>query len=517
MSNDSPPDGAEALGLLMLEDSPLDAGLITEALAAGGLRCAVRRVETREAFLAALEECPPDLILSDYALPGFDGLTALALARARYPEVPFVIVSGVLGEEVAIEALKRGATDYVLKQRLGRLVPTVRRARAEARERAERRRAEAALARGNERLRLAAEAARLGTWQWDVASGVIDCDATCKANFGRPPDLPLTQEALFEAIHPEDRARVRAELSRALEQGSEYAAEYRTVWRDGSVHWALIRGLPLRGEGGARQMFGVSLDITDRKRSEELLREADQRKDEFLATLAHELRNPLAPIRNAVAIINLSPDRVTRDQARELIERQMSHMVRLVDDLLDVSRITRGKIELRREVVDLADVLRSAVETTRPLIDAGGHALAVELTDRPLRLRADPVRLSQVFANLLNNAAKYTDHGHIRVSARREGPDAVVRVRDDGIGVPADLLPHIFEPFTQADRSLERSRGGLGIGLSLARRLVEMHGGTISAASEGPGRGCEVTVRLPALAEGPGAGRAPARPVSRII
>jgi signal transduction histidine kinase len=516
MSADIPPEGAEALRLLMLEDSPLDAGLITEALGAGGLRCAVCRVETREAFVAALEEGEPDLVLSDYALPGFDGLSALELTRAKYPEVPFVVVSGVLGEEVAIEALKRGATDYVLKQRLGRLVPTVRRALAEARERAERRRAEAALARGNERLRLAAEAARLGTWQWGVESGVIDCDARCQANLGRPAAGPLTPEALFEAVHPDDRGRVREEVARALERGAEWATECRVVWPDGSTHWVLVRGLPA-GTGPARQMFGVSLDITERKRSEELLREQDRRKDEFLAMLAHELRNPLAPIRNAVAIINLSPDRATRDQAREMIERQMNHLVRLVDDLLDVSRITRGKIELRREAVDVADVLRSAVETARPLIDAGGHELAVELPEGPLRLRADPVRLAQVFGNLLNNAAKFTDRGHITVSARREGGDAVVRVRDDGVGIPAELLPHIFEPFTQADRSLERSGGGLGIGLALARRLVEMHGGTIGAASGGAGRGTEVTVRLPALAEGPGAERAPSRPVSSII
>src|SRR5262245_19355086 len=173
----------EGLRVLMLEDSPLDAGLVAETLAAGGLRCAPLRVETREAFLAALEDGPLDLILSDYALPAFDGLSAMRLARERCPEVPFIIVSGVLGEEVAIEALKQGATDYVLKQRLGRLVPTVRRALAEARDRAERRRAEEALARQTEHFRLAAEAARLGTWQWEVASGAIECDVACKANF----------------------------------------------------------------------------------------------------------------------------------------------------------------------------------------------------------------------------------------------------------------------------------------------------------------------------------------------
>jgi signal transduction histidine kinase len=233
------------------------------------------------------------------------------------------------------------------------------------------------------------------------------------------------------------------------------------------------------------------------------LREADRRKDEFLAMLAHELRNPLAPILNAVQIIQLSSDRAAREQARTMMERQLTHMVRLVDDLLDLSRITRGKIELRKERVELATVVQSAIETSRPLIEAAGHELTITLPPEPIHLEADLTRLAQVFSNLLNNAVKYTEPGgHIWVTAERHGGEVVVKVGDTGRGMPAEMLPKIFGMFTQVDRSLERSHGGLGIGLTLVKRLVEMHGGSVQAFSEGLGHGSEFTVRLPLTQEG---------------
>jgi PAS domain S-box-containing protein len=233
------------------------------------------------------------------------------------------------------------------------------------------------------------------------------------------------------------------------------------------------------------------------------LREGDRRKDEFLALLAHELRNPLAPIRNGVEImkmIGLGDPQL--QQLRDMLERQVLHMSRLVDDLLDVSRITRGKITLRKEPMDLAAVVARAVETSRPLIDARRHELAVTLPPEPLRVQADPTRLAQVFANLLNNAAKYTQEGgRIGLTAARTGTEVEVRVRDSGIGIAPEMLPRVFDLFAQADQSLEHSDGGLGIGLTLVRTLVEMHGGTVQAFSEGPARGSEFVVRLPLLAE----------------
>lgn len=237
-----------------------------------------------------------------------------------------------------------------------------------------------------------------------------------------------------------------------------------------------------------------------RERAEELA-EAHRHKDEFLAMLAHELRNPLAPIRNAVQYLGME-GLTERDvkTGRDVISRQVAVMVRLIDDLLDVSRISRNKLDIRKQRVELASVVESAAESSRPLIQQCGHELTIRLPPEPVDLDADPIRLAQVFLNLLNNAAKYTKRGgHIWLTAVREGSDAIVSVRDNGIGIPGDMLPHIFDMFTQVDRSLERSQGGLGIGLTLVRRLVDLHDGTIEARSDGPDQGSEFIVRLPLI------------------
>jgi signal transduction histidine kinase/CheY-like chemotaxis protein len=239
------------------------------------------------------------------------------------------------------------------------------------------------------------------------------------------------------------------------------------------------------------------------------LKEGDRRKDEFLATLAHELRNPLAPVRNALQLMRLSgDDRAACTQSRQMVERQIGHMVRLIDDLLDVSRVSRGKVELRRERLELRTVIHAAVEISRPIIEAGDHELIVTLPEAPLALEADATRLAQVVSNLLTNAAKYTEPGgRIWLSAQREGEQVVIRVRDTGIGIARDMLPRVFELFTQLDHSVERSQGGLGIGLTLVRALISLHGGRVEAASAGEGRGSEFTVFLPALPDGEAASR----------
>ena len=233
------------------------------------------------------------------------------------------------------------------------------------------------------------------------------------------------------------------------------------------------------------------------------LREQHTRKDEFLALLAHELRNPLAPLRNGLQIIRLAgADAGTVALAREMMERQLGHMVRLVDDLLDISRISRNKMELRRSRVSLEEVVSSAVETARPAIEESGHELTVSLPPEPVHLDADLTRLSQVFGNLLSNSARYTPRGgHIWLSAEQCGKEVVVSVRDNGIGIPADSLRTIFDMFSQVCRSIELSAGGLGIGLALVKGLVEMHGGTVTAESPGPGEGSTFRVRLPVLEE----------------
>lgn len=250
-----------------------------------------------------------------------------------------------------------------------------------------------------------------------------------------------------------------------------------------------------------RRQYAVRRHLAAQKKAEEELKEADRRKDDFIALLAHELRNPLAPVRNGLQVIRLAGDNALAiAEARAMMERQLGHMVRLIDDLLDVSRISRNKMDLRKSRVLLTDVLTSAVETARPQIDAGGHVLTVALPPWPVFLDADLTRLAQVFSNLLTNSAKYTERGgHIRLGAEIQAGSVVVSVRDDGIGIPAAALTQIFDMFSQIDRSTERSTGGLGIGLALVKGLVEMHGGAVEAASDGEGKGSTFTVRLPIL------------------
>jgi signal transduction histidine kinase len=268
--------------------------------------------------------------------------------------------------------------------------------------------------------------------------------------------------------------------------------------------------------GNVDGWVAVVLDITERRQLENALKDSDRRKDEFLATLAHELRNPLAPIKSSVAILKtLGSSNADLIASRDVIERQVHHMARLLDDLLDVNRITTGKLELRREPTSLADLVETAVETSRPIIDARSHELTVSLPDEPILLHADPVRMAQVFSNLLNNAAKYTDRGgRIWLTAERQGSDVLIWVKDNGIGITAEMLRRVFDMFTQESPALERSDGGLGIGLSLVKGLVELQGGSITAKSEGPGRGSEFLVRLPILAS-PAAPQPPALPADR--
>ena len=250
------------------------------------------------------------------------------------------------------------------------------------------------------------------------------------------------------------------------------------------------------------RQYQIRGHLAERLKNEQALRSADRRKDEFLATLGHELRNPLAPILNSLEILKLSgtfDDHYTR-QACAVMERQVHHLNRLVDDLLEVSRITRGVIEVKRETLDLAAIVRAAIETSRPVLDNLRHELIEDLADEPMYVAGDPVRLTQVFANLLNNAAKYTNHGgRVTVSTRHEGSEAVVTVRDNGIGIAPPLLSRVFDMFMQVDRSTRRSQGGLGIGLTLVRSLVSMHGGTVEARSDGPGLGSEFIVKLPVI------------------
>ncbi|MGZ5076083.1 MAG: PAS domain S-box protein [Methylobacter sp.] len=302
--------------------------------------------------------------------------------------------------------------------------------------------------------------------------------------------------------HTDEVAQFNREDIEVLSTGkTKIIPEEKVTHADGTAHWYSTVKIPLFDENDCSHLLGVATDITERKRAEEALRLTDRRKDEFLAMLAHELRNPLAPIRNAVQLLKMQKS--TNSQltwSTDVIDRQVNHMVRLLDDLLDVARIMQGKIRLEIERFELNDIINNAVETSRPLIESRRQELTISQNTPPQWLSGDRVRLAQVLSNLLNNAAKYTNEGgKIMLNVMREDTHAMIEVKDTGIGIAPDILPRIFDLFSQADHSLIYSQGGLGIGLTLVRQLVEIHGGTVTAASGGTGQGSTFTVRLPAL------------------
>lgn len=328
----------------------------------------------------------------------------------------------------------------------------------------------------------------------------------------------------WQRVHdPAELPRVLIKFKSHLASGEPWEDTFPLRRYDGQMRWHLSRAVPVRNaQGEILTWFGTNTDITERREMEEALREADRRKDDFLAVLSHELRNPLAPIRNGLYVMAMAgDDREAIESARAMMVRQVEQLVHLVDDLLDVSRISRGKIRLRRERTELSVALHSALETTRPAIDAAAHQLTVTLPSEPLYVDGDTTRLAQVFSNLLGNSAKYTPPGgRIQLSAVQEGTEIVVRVADNGVGISAEMLERVFEMFSQGDRSPERTQGGLGIGLTIVRRLVELHGGTVVAHSDGPGKGSEFVVRLPAASptreETPSVSRVENPPVATV-
>jgi signal transduction histidine kinase len=329
------------------------------------------------------------------------------------------------------------------------------------------------------------------------------------------PAILQSKVAVFAELHRTSRALRTANMALVREVAERQRAQE-------ELH-RLTSELEQRMADRTANLVKANSDL---RSAEAALREAARHKDEFLATLAHELRNPLAPIRNALHILHLKGSKTPElEWAKDVIDRQAKQMTRLVDDLLDVSRITTGKLALQKGRIELAAVVQGAIETSRPLVEQCGHELTVELPPEPVMLGGDMTRLAQVLSNLLNNAARYTERGgSIRLAAERQREEVLISVTDNGMGITPEILPHIFEMFAQGDRNFERNLGGLGVGLTLVKRLVELHGGSVEAHSEGPGRGSRFIVRLPVLADSPtiereqeSLGNSPAAPQLRIL
>ncbi len=364
-------------------------------------------------------------------------------------------------------------------------------------------RAETELAASKTRMRFAAEVAQVGTFDWNIQTGSNTWSPEIEKIYGlEPGTFPGTYEAWRDLVHPEDREVAEGCVQAAL--GTDgFGAEWRIIRADGVTRWIEARARVFRDiDGRPLRMIGVNLDITDRKLAEETLRDAARRKDRFLAMLAHELRNPLAPIRNAAAILQrVGPDeKEVFEKTTAMIERQVSYLARLTDDLLDVSRIASGKIRVERRVIEVREIVADAVEDYRPYLEVeSGLSLTTDLAPEPVWVEGDKVRIAQAVGNLLNNAGKFTDPGGtVEVVLEADGDSAVIRVRDSGVGISEELLDRLFDPFSQDD-DLGRNPGGLGLGLALVRGFAELHGGSATASSRGTGRGSEFAVRLPTV------------------
>lgn len=461
-------------------------------------------VEARKGRVTVLRDVPGPEANLYRRWYGFDGVSAILSA-------PLLQGGELVASLSVVEDAPRNwsVAEVELTRRVAEIVwPALEKARSDH-----------ALAVSEQRLRLAQAIAQIGAWELDPDAQSLHLSSESYELFGLTHNTQVNLYQLWVSlIDPRDRDALRDLVEQCNSAGTA-EVEYRYRHPTRGMRWIHSRA----GRVDDEVIVGISLDVTERRKTEEILKDVNHHKDEFLAMLAHELRNPLAPIRNAAQILRShSTGQPELEWARTIIERQTQHLVRLVDDLLDVSRMVRGKIVLQKSIVEMAELVQHAVDTSQPLIRARRHQLHVNVPPGSLTVEGDLTRLAQALANLLNNAAKYTDEdGQIwldvwvdgRGVGQRVGPEAgreairevarevVVRVRDTGPGISRKLLPHVFDLFTQAERTLDRAQGGLGIGLTLVKLLVEMHGGTVEARNAETGLGAEFIVRLPAAAD----------------
>jgi PAS domain S-box-containing protein len=507
------PSPAPMLQILLLEDDPVDVELIQTTLKNGGIEANLICVTRRSDFSEILKTQLPDLILSDYVLPSFDGIAALKIAQQFCPQVPFIMVSGMLGEERAIETLKQGATDYVLKQRLDRLVPSAKRALRESQERQERLRVEEALRQTDDLLRAIVDASPVGIITLNPQKKVIAWNIASERIYGWQSQEVINQA--LPVIPPEEQKQFERLFQQALQNHTLTNYEFQHLGKNKDLIEISVSLAPLHNaQGNVCGVVMTAIDITTRKRIEAerfnlLKREqtaraeaeaANRVKDEFLAVLSHELRTPLNSILGWITLIQRGKlNKVTFDQALEVIERNASLQTQLIEDLLDISRISRGKLSLSIDSVNLIELMQTTAETLRPASDAKSITMELFLDSSIGIIMGDANRLQQIFWNLFSNAIKFTPpNGAVTVRLKKtEDSYAQIQVTDSGIGIEPNFLPYVFEYFRQADASTTRSQGGLGLGLAISRHLVELHGGTIDVESQGKGKGTTFTVMLP--------------------
>ncbi|MGD1861225.1 MAG: response regulator [Leptolyngbyaceae cyanobacterium] len=501
-----------ALQIIFLEDDPVDCELIEATLKNGGIEGEFIRINNRREFLESLNQRQPDLILADYVLPRFDGLEALEITKNICPQVPFILVSGVLGEEQAIEAMKQGAADYVLKQRLERLLPATQRAIRESRERQERQRVEIALKQTDDLLRAIVDESPVGIITLGRDRRVMTWNTAAEKLYGWSADAVV--DLSLPTIPKSQQAACDFYFNQVWQGRTVSNQECQHLRQDGTLIDVGLSMAPLHDANDT--IYGAVMvvrNITERKRTEaqrlnlleqeviaqEAVESANLLKDEFLAVLSHELRTPLNAIVGWIKLIqrgNVKP--AVLQKALATIERNAIAQTQLVEDLLDISCIMQGQISLHIQSVDVNVLIRATIDTLRPAIEAKSIHVSHDLALDVGLIAADLNRLQQVVWNLLSNAIKFTPaSGHVRISSKVVEGRLQIQIADSGIGIAPNFLPHIFDYFRQADSSFTRSQGGLGLGLAITRRLVELHGGTIHSESPGPNQGTTFTVNFP--------------------
>jgi PAS domain S-box-containing protein len=517
-------DVTRPLRVLHLEDNPRDAEMVQDQLTREGVACDIAMAHNQASFEAALAREPFDLILSDYNLPGYDGIAALKWAQAMQPDAPVIMISGTLGEEEAVKCLHIGATDYLLKDHLGRLVPAVQRALQEAdarRTRAHTAHAlvqrERALRENEKRTNFALAAAGMGVWEIEFATNRLTWSDTMAPVFGLAPEqAPKTTEEYFQLIDPVDRREVEASVARAIAGERDYVVEFRTMWPGGGTHWVHGRAqVSYETDGTPVRLLGIGIDITARKRLEARLEEAQKMeavahqmqlktvrleahnlriesasrlKSQFLANMSHELRTPLNTIIGFSDVMHRGLTGAVSDQQREFlgdILASSKHLLQLINDVLDLAKVEAGKLEFAPEPVEIAPLVREVLDTLRGLAASKRLRMNATIHADISTVMIDPARIKQILYNYLSNAIKFTpEDGAIEISVSRQDPDLFrIDVTDTGGGIPAADLGKLFVDFQQLDASSAKKHQGTGLGLALTKRLTEAQGGWVDVCS----------------------------------